>query len=349
MTTQFNNIKLRHSHITIFPKAGELVFTQDTLNLYYSGDLMIHPKLKYYIIQGELTKDNRQHLQIYAQFNDNIRPSAIKKIFQDNTLHIQPITYGTVKHCRRYCTNEYIDSQGNPKAIFKSHKEFGDINQQGKRSDIEDAVDRIKGGEKVDEMLMTDTKFARLYCQYFRSFKHIESLVKTTNAKKKIIDKHINTQWRPWQQDTLEILNKPVDDRKIHWIYDTKGNTGKTTLAKYICSTQDAFYITGGTKNDILHAYTGQPVVILDLARDFQERDYIYEVMELLKNGCYLSTKYESMMKLSEIPHIIVFSNFPPVNNGQHLSIDRLQIYNIYNQTLHNRSIPRDYDDSDSD
>ena len=40
--------------------------------------------------------------------------------------------------------------------------------------------------------------------------------------------------WKPWQQQVLDIINGPVDKRKVHWFYEIDGNTGKSFLAKYI-------------------------------------------------------------------------------------------------------------------
>ena len=44
-----------------------------------------------------------------------------------------------------------------------------------------------------------------------------------------------------------------------------------------------------------LYAYSGQPILIYDLARTYADNiELIYATIENLKNGVYLSTKYES-------------------------------------------------------
>ena len=53
----------------------------------------------------------------------------------------------------------------------------------------------------------------------------------------------------------------------------------------------------------------------------------MYTCIEYFKNGQYLNTKYNSEMRVFEIPHIIVFSNFSPDENM--LSKDRYVIKNI--------------------
>ncbi|KAK7505378.1 hypothetical protein BaRGS_00003540 [Batillaria attramentaria] len=74
---------------------------------------------------------------------------------------------------------------------------------------------------------------------------------------------------------------------------------------------------------DVKHAYTGQRVVIFDLARS-QEDHINYEIIESIKNGVMFSSKYESQMKIFPPPHVVIFANFPP--NLRKLSQDRWDI-----------------------
>lgn len=319
--------QLRQAHLTIFPRNGSMEFTEEEIGKIYGGEVN-QDKIKYYIVQGEYTKDKRQHFQIYAQFNGNLRYSAIKKAFDDDTIHIEPIKYGKVEDCRRYCTNEYKDKDGNHKDIWMEYKEFGEMKVQGKRTDLEQSINRIKEGTKINKMLMEDdTKFAQQYTQYFRTFREIERLVQTENTKDILKDEYKDTVWRDYQKDILNILDTEPDKRKIYWYYDYIGNIGKSYLTKYLSINDDTFMINTGKKADILYSYNGERNIIFDLSRDMEDKDYIYEVMEILKNGQYLSTKYNSEQRLYQTPHIIVFSNYTPDTNK--LSKDRWEIKDI--------------------
>jgi hypothetical protein len=56
-----------------------------------------------------------------------------------------------------------------------------------------------------------------------------------------------------------------------------------------------------------------QPIVIIDLARTYADNlEQIYIIIENLKNGMYLNTKYETIQKIFKIPNIIVMANFKP-------------------------------------
>lgn len=322
---------VRQAHITIFPQDGKMTFSQDEIDKIYNSNIDTD-KITYYIVQGEYTKDKRQHFQIYAQFKTAMRYTGIKKAFNDNTIHIEPIKYGKVEDCVRYCTDEYRDSDGNPKDIWKEYKEYGTIKYQGKRTDIEASINRIKDGNKINKMLLEeDTKFAIQYTQYFRTFDKIERLVQTENAKSTISQKYQDVTWKQWQQDILNILQQEPDERKVHWFFDYNGNIGKSYLTKYLGLDDDTFMINTGKKADILYSYNGEKNIIFDLPRDMEDKDYIYEIMEILKNGQYLSTKYNSEQRIYSTPHIIVFSNYKP--DTTKLSKDRWDIKDITEYT----------------
>lgn len=317
----------RMCHITIFPRNNELEFTQDVIDKYFKAQIDTD-KVTYYIIQGEYTVDKRQHLQIYAQFKRSITLKAIKKAFDDETLHVQPITYGNVQDCIKYCTNEYRDKNGNAKDIWKSHIEFGTPKIQGSRTDISNHIQRIKDGEKINNMLLDDdTSFAKSYTQYFRTYREIETLVNQQTIDKEIIKDYEGVIWKPFQQDIINSLDDTSNKRKIRWIHENTGNIGKSYMTMYLSITRQTYVVTGGRKEDILYAYKNEPLVIFDLARDFKDKEYIYEVMELLSNGQYLSTKFQSVQKRFIKPKIIVFSNFPP--DTSRLSADRWDILDL--------------------
>lgn len=128
-----------------------------------------------------------------------------------------------------------------------------------------------------------------------------------------------------WQRDLMDILAEPPHHRRIHFFIDEVGNTGKSTMAKYLCSNFDAILLSG-KDSDISHAYEGQRVIILDFPRT--SRDHInWGIVEKLKNGHLFSGKYNSVMKLYDVPHVIVFANFfPPMDV---FSRDRYDIHEL--------------------
>lgn len=147
-----------------------------------------------------------------------------------------------------------------------------------------------------------------------------------------------------WQNNVLNMVAMPPEPRHIYWFWETKGNTGKTTLAKHICLKypKSALYLSGKGA-DIKYAVQqfiengGIPVIMLfDFPRSRAE--YIsYPILEELKNGIFFSNKYEAGMCITNIPHVICFSNSPP--NLLMLSEDRWKIISISNEDSTNINI----------
>ena len=48
-----------------------------------------------------------------------------------------------------------------------------------------------------------------------------------------------------WQQDVVDIVSGKPDDRSIYWYWETKGNVGKTALAKYLVVKHNAMVVSG--------------------------------------------------------------------------------------------------------
>jgi len=136
-------------------------------------------------------------------------------------------------------------------------------------------------------------------------------------------------QFYEWQKFVINIIKQEPDDRKIYWIWEEKGNKGKTTFAKYLSATYGAIPVEG-KKNDILYccAEFESDIYIMDIERTMEE--YIsYGAIEKIKNGYYMCSKYESKPIIRNPPHFIVFANFMPDLSA--LSTDRWVIINIEN------------------
>lgn len=141
----------------------------------------------------------------------------------------------------------------------------------------------------------------------------------------------IITELRPWQQMVKEIIDEEPEDRKIVWIWEPTGNTGKTQLAKWICKNYNAMYVSGkatDAKYAIAKWLKTKPlhVVIFGFPRSYEE--YVsYGGMEELKDGIFFSSKYESEMSIYNPPHVLVFANFPP--DESKMSADKWEIIDL--------------------
>lgn len=139
------------------------------------------------------------------------------------------------------------------------------------------------------------------------------------------------TEWRPWQTDVLEILSHQPSDRKIFWITDLKGGSGKSYLSRWIRLRGHALIVDNFNRTtDFMEmalqslesgGWDGR-IVIADLPKSAETKN-IYEPLECIKNGHIQTTKYRGTSRYIDIPHVVVFANFGPRRDGA-LSEDRI-------------------------
>lgn len=142
---------------------------------------------------------------------------------------------------------------------------------------------------------------------------------KKETLKEKLLKTYINTEWKNWQQEVLDICLAPREDRKIHWYNDTKGNQGKSFLCKYLYLKYNCV-IASGRQQDVFNQIKiwmdenpnkSPKLVILDIPR--HNIEYInYGCLEQIKNGLIYSGKYEGGICAFKPPHLIVFANTQP-------------------------------------
>ncbi len=141
-----------------------------------------------------------------------------------------------------------------------------------------------------------------------------------------------------WQLQTVDKI-KDDDDRTIYWMYESRGNVGKSALVKYLCVNNMALLLSGKSADMKygLKSYEekngGFPgLVLIDIPRTVL--DYVsYSAIEEIKNGCLFSGKYEASMCIFNSPTIICFANEPP--KREKMSKDRWKIYEIIDNELY--------------
>jgi len=136
-------------------------------------------------------------------------------------------------------------------------------------------------------------------------------------------------QLYPWQKKIVDLCSTEPDDRTIHWLWETKGNVGKSALVRYLCINVGALLVSGKAadiKYQIANAKEVPEIIIWDIPRTAQ--NYVnYCALEEVKNGCFASNKYESKMCIINSPHVICFANFEP--ELENMSVDRWNIVDL--------------------
>jgi len=268
------------------------------------GELATSADAQYLVYQIERGESGTEHLQGYVQMKKRKTLAVMKRLLGDRT-HLE-MAKGTPIQNKEYCTKEDTRVYG--------PFEYGEMKGgAGRRSDLTDFVSRVKSGPISEKEVIEE--YGELVAKYPRFVDRVQRLYSEPTREALVP--------RPgWQMDLCLVLNGPVDKRKVIWYWEHSGNVGKSYFALNYSSSDGRFgyVVTGGRHADIFYAYKNEPVIFFDWARD-QEESFPYRVVEAFKNGYFLNTKYESVARRFAVPHVVIFSNFPP--DRSKLSEDR--------------------------
>lgn len=265
--------------------------------------------VQYIVFQKETGLEGTPHIQGYVQLIAKRRMMFLKTLI-DNRIHLE-IARGSPHDNKNYCTKQETRTAG--------PWEFGlMVGGQGSRSDIAEFVRSVSVSIPSERELIES--YPALVAKYP---KFVDRVIRyyTTPPPRSFIPR------AGWQLELqLQLLQQP-DARKVYWYWEAVGNSGKSTFALgFYDGRRHGYVVTGGRHSDIYYAYKNESVVFFDWARDNQD-SFPYTVVENFKNGYFLNTKYETHAYRFEVPHVVIFANFPP--DVSKLSNDRWIIKNI--------------------
>jgi len=139
--------------------------------------------------------------------------------------------------------------------------------------------------------------------------------------------KYIADSPYPWQKYFMDKFLTQPDPRKIYWVCDLKGNSGKSEFVKYCAFKYGANFMGWCKYADAANLVQGaakKKIFIFDLVRtkprDISHGD-LYSAIESIKGGLINNTKYVTQSLFFHKPHVVVFSNELP--QFDKLSLDR--------------------------
>lgn len=266
-----------------------------------------HKWVKYIIAGREICPDTgRPHWQSVIHFHKQVVIDKIWEILGEKEIKL--ITqYGSNKQAIEYCKKD------------EEWTEWGTPSKQGERNDIPsmEEMEKFATIEDLEQEINPTT-----YCRYKRN---IDEMFKTARIRKlrRIADGEFTAaELRPWQQNLIE--NIPESRRKVTWVWEAEGNTGKTFLAEYMRVHHEALISNSTSFKDVAYLYDGHPYVIFDLTRSDWDPNYV--TIEAFTNPSITSTKYEPVCKPC-VSKVLVFSNGPP--DLSKLSQDRWNIIHV--------------------
>jgi len=304
------------------PPRANWCFTGWAHNTADPNGLFKEDTMLYLIVGNETCPETKKaHYQCYVQYKKKVRFNQVKNDF-GQTVHVEP-------------------SKGNDQQNFDYCSKDGDFSEHGARKDTKGARTDLTTAMAAAEtmtlsQLMETPEHSQVVSRCMPFFRQLYANRTAAAGRAAIADTMAGVKLREWQSRLVDIVTETPCPRKIYWIWDESGNSGKSFMAKYLMVRHDASIFTNGKLSDLAYAYNGEPVVVIDLARTSVEHmDHWYTFIESLKNGILFSPKYESGSKIFKPPHVIVFANFIPDQETRNskLSADRWMQINIEGQT----------------
>lgn len=284
-----------------------------TLNNYSEDDVATlrtpNSRLKYIIVGHEVGESGTPHLQIYFQLEKQTKLTTIKNWGGPFARMHFEAARGTDVQASDYCKKE-----GN-------YFELGSrtpMGKKGARNDLEELQKSIREGKSYEEICEEHFDKAAKYHKFIRERIQAQVMEAELSSLHEVFS---SASLKPWQRALLDVVDEPVNPRKIHWIWEDQGNVGKSWMAKYLMAERGAVLLTPGKKADMAYIFSKNPskIVIFDLSRttaptDGKEHylDGVYSLAEDLKNGMVTSYKYDSTNVLTTGSHVIFFANFAP-------------------------------------
>lgn len=271
------------------------------------------PEIKYGLYGREIGESGTRHFQGFCIYHRVHRLVSIRRDLVG--CHIEP-TRGTSKQARDYCCKD------------GDFEEFGEFpGQQGKRSDLERFFDwsdaftlEHSRPPRVEEVAAQSpvlcTKYPRLTATVLL---RAPSVIREFGEPK------------PWQQTLKDALLADPDDRKILFVYDPEGGSGKSWFQRWFLQeqTSQTQLLSIGKRDDLAHAIDpSRSIFLFNVPRGGME--YLqYTILEQLKDGYVFSPKYYSQMKaMAGNCHVCVFCNEQPDMNK--MTWDRYEMFNTY-------------------
>lgn len=314
-----------------------------TLNNYTDEELehlrnaISDQRLAYITWIKEVGESGTPHLQIYARGSRNLTMGVWKQILGDRVANI--VKTDEPESARKYCQGwkwnvlKAVYEQ-KPGSDLSSVEEYGKHNSQGKRTDIEKCRDFIMQNGLKAAVKTSHVSAVAKYHGFFEVLDRQFTREAIYDGAKEQHMKFLETyEHQPWTKKLMSIVEEhdkeTIDARTIYWFYDHVGESGKTAMGKYLKFEKNAFYCTGGKASDIFFAYECQDMVVFNLpaSKNKENWNYLYEVIETLKDGICFSGKYKAECKVFKPPTIIVFANESPDVNI--MKRNRLVSYDI--------------------
>ena len=254
------------------------------------------PQCTYLVFADEIGESGTPHIQSFLILKGNKSRSGVSTLFPRANLKV---ARGTSLQASDYCKKD------NTNVV-----EYGSLPGVPGNNGL---YERFREWVLEQPTKPTGTMVAMEFPSLFLRNSRTQSFIDAIYPAPPLVD---DAPLRDYQQSLSDSLDGPADPRKIIFVVDIHGNSGKSWFAnRYFRSNPTGVQILSvGKRDDLAFAVDEHKHVFLfDLPRSTSEF-LQYSVLEQLKNGLIFSNKYESRMKVmaAQFVHVVVFMNEYP-------------------------------------
>ena len=235
-----------------------------------------------------------------------------------------------IAHQEEIDISNCIETQSTPVTTQSLEEELLKENQEH--------LDKLELGKQIARIINKGTVLEE---SLSRDRKHALDLYRKQKPTINIRKAHL----RVWQHQLLQLIKKPLK-REVYWICGYNGNEGKSWFQDYIETRYGYARVARldlrNKTSNILFTLSKRPLQSTDIflfndTRATDSADQNYSVLEQIKDGNAISSKYSSTVLKFKVPNmVIVFSNSQP--NKSKLSSDRWIIFSIKKGELNRKS-----------
>lgn len=261
--------------------------------------------LQYLQFQHEIGEESgKLHIQGYCELVKSRNLLWIKNLYGDNEMSVRKCA-GSQASNVAYCSKEKTKVAGT-EYVWGTLAE----SKQGERTDLIDLYE-LACNTKLTVRTCANT-LPGTWMKFHQAFDKRRAMEIEFENEQLLKEEYKDTVLLEWQLEIAEELRQPVNRRIIRWIYDPKGNSGKSFFAEWAEINLDAHVTENGKTADMAHAFEIKPIIIIEIPRDTNPEDINYRVMEKMKDGRLFATKYQSRRIRFPKPHLLVLANMLP-------------------------------------
>jgi hypothetical protein len=144
------------------------------------------------------------------------------------------------------------------------------------------------------------------------------------------------SELRPFQKSLKDILTGEVEEGAIHWVFDEKGQIGKTDFMRYMFTHHKVPFAYGGKCSDIMNLVfnnkehflnTNKGAMIFNFGRETEMDKVSYKALEQISDGAIYNSKFEAGCFVCNKPHVLVLANSMPITTK--ITASRWRFYTV--------------------